>query len=104
VPPADDTDLDTLAKRLRYARERRGLRSRELSRKAQLASESHTSRIETGREKVDVGIISALAKALDVSMDWLVNGGPLPEGLGAPAEPNPTFRDSSAPTGTHGDG
>lgn len=97
-------DLGTLGKRLRFAREYRKVGSRELARAAGLASESHTSRIEGGREKVDVGIVAALAEALHVSLDWLVNGGDLPVSLvEAPAEAASTFRDGSHPAaGTDG--
>lgn len=71
--------LDTIGKRLRHARERRGFRSRELAREAGLASESHVSLIEGGRPVDSIDVISKLADALHVSMDWLVNGGEMPD-------------------------
>lgn len=79
--PSESESLTTLGGRLKYARLRRGLKSRELSRLAGLNSESHTSRIERGREKVDVQIVAALARVLDVPLDWLVNGIGFPTGL-----------------------
>lgn len=78
------TDLDTLAKRLRFARNARGLGSRELARAAGLKSESHPSLIESGahgRENVDATVASKLAQALRVNTDWLIQGGPTPKDL-----------------------
>lgn len=99
VDPNDE--LNTIGKRLRFARLHRGIGSRELARKAELGSESHTSRIEGGRENVDVGIVAALAKALDVSLDWLVQGGDIPETLkGAAPEGDTAFQHQTSPTGT----
>jgi transcriptional regulator with XRE-family HTH domain len=67
--------------RLREARVARGLGLRELSR---AASVSHTiiSLLETGRqEAIEVRAAVALAKALGVTVEWLVTGdgdGPKP--------------------------
>lgn len=83
-------ELDTIGKRLKYARNARGLKSRELARRAGLKSESHPSLIEGGRNEVAADIVLALARALDVTMEWLTGGGETPElEPFAPIEPEP---------------
>ena len=64
--------MAAFADRLRKARERRKLTTRDL---AKLASVDHTwiSRLETGeRQNVSLQVALRLAQALDVSLDWLV--------------------------------
>jgi transcriptional regulator with XRE-family HTH domain len=73
-------DLDSFGKRLHYARTSRGLKARELARLAGL-SESHPTLLESGRQgrgHVSADVASKLAKALEVSLEWLVNGGEAP--------------------------
>ena len=97
------TDLDTLGGRLKFARLRRGLRARELARNSNVKSESHVSLIESGRSFNDLDVLRKLATELDVSLDWLVNGGDVPSDLEAAAEPTTTFRHPSEPPTTDGD-
>jgi transcriptional regulator with XRE-family HTH domain len=75
APPA----LDTLAARLRYARELRGLGSRELSGKCGL-SPAAVSWIETRPEyDARLSTLRVLAEILGVSPGWLAFGdGPPP--------------------------
>jgi transcriptional regulator with XRE-family HTH domain len=80
--------LDTLWKRLRYARECRGLKGRELARLAELKSESHPSLIEGERGGISADVAAKLAHALNVPLDWLVNGGEIPESLSAADHPS----------------
>lgn len=64
--------------RLRWAREASGVSQRELSEIAGL-SPSHVWALETEHAKLkrglpDVGTVSALARVLGVTLDWLVDG------------------------------
>lgn len=69
---------ETMGHRLRHARERRGLGSRELARRAGV-NEAYPSQIEGGfRTRIEAATLAKLAGALEVSLDWLVNGGPEP--------------------------
>lgn len=71
--------MNTLAERLRWARERNGLMRNALDEKAGL-SEGHTALIERGeRENPSADTASKLAKALGVDLGWLVNGGKKPQ-------------------------
>lgn len=71
----------TLSDRLRIAREAAGLTARKLSKLAGLA-EGHVAMIERGTvEDGSVQTIGKIARALGVSLDWLVFGkgeGPRP--------------------------
>jgi transcriptional regulator with XRE-family HTH domain len=71
--------MQTLAQRLRRARKAAGLSARRLDALAGLTP-CHTSLIESGlRENPKATTVAALAKALGVSLDWLVSGrGPPP--------------------------
>jgi transcriptional regulator with XRE-family HTH domain len=83
-PEAEETpDLDSLGGRLRFARKRRDLSSRELARRAGLKSQTHPGLIEGGRggDRVSLDIVASIARALDVPLDWLANGGALPDDL-----------------------
>lgn len=60
-------------KRLRATREKQGLSGRKLARIAGL-SESAVGMIENGEHGVTLATAVALAKALDVSLDWLAMG------------------------------
>ena len=63
--------MDTLAERLKWARETAGLSQRGLSELAGLAS-SHVQLIESGRaEGLNLGTAGGLAQALGLSLDWL---------------------------------
>lgn len=99
--------LDTLGKRLRFARTARGFTQRGLAKEAGLNTSSHVGVLETDRGgNVVADVILRLSRALAVPMEWLLEGGQLPESLlpEASAEPTVTFRDSHPPTGTDGDG
>lgn len=70
-------DLATVASRVKYAREAAGLSQRQLSMAAGLSNQT-ISNIEAGHFGTRVGTIEAIAKALNVSMGWIL------EGLGDP--------------------
>lgn len=87
---------DTLALRLKHAREKRGLGSRALARRAGV-NEAYPSQIEGGhRSKIEASILAKLAAALEVSLDWLVNGG-APPTLSPFAKPEPEEEAPTAP-------
>jgi transcriptional regulator with XRE-family HTH domain len=96
-------ELNTMGKRVRFARLARKIGSREMARRAGLAYEGHTSQLESDRGQTSAEIVSKVAKVLDVSMEWLVDGGELPDSLKeAPAEPTTDFQCPVSPTGTEG--
>ena len=69
-------NLDSFGKRLKLAREAKGLNSNALSRLIS-AEDSYVSQIETGKKShkaMDPVRLLAMAKALDVRLEWLVNG------------------------------
>jgi DNA-binding Xre family transcriptional regulator len=69
-----EPDLKTIGGRLKWARLRRGLGSRELCVQAGL-SEATASAIETGiRQNVTVDTIEDLSQALGVEPEWLAWG------------------------------
>lgn len=64
----------TLAERLKWAREQTGMSARALDKLAHLHG-GHTTLIETRRRKrPDSETVRALARALGVSLDWLIDG------------------------------
>lgn len=66
--------MDTLVKRLQWARDAAGLSQRALSGLAGLAS-SHVQLIESGRaEGINVSTAQRLTGVLGVSLDWLMAG------------------------------
>lgn len=66
--------MKTLADRLKSTREGAGLSARGLDELAKLTP-GHTAAIESGRRHdPSASTLTALARALDVSLDWLVNG------------------------------
>lgn len=71
--------MKTLGQRLKWAREAAGLSTRELDARARLTP-GHTNAIESGRRlDPSTSTTRALAHALDISLDWLVDGeGPTP--------------------------
>lgn len=71
--------LATMADRFRYAREKRGIGSRELARLAGV-NEAYPSQIEGGlRSRIEAGTMTKLAGMLGVTVEWLVDGGDVPE-------------------------
>ena len=71
--------MKTLAERLRWARQKRGLSCAAVDEIADLSC-GHTASIEAGRrEDPSAMTVSKLAHALDVSVAWLINGGKLPQ-------------------------
>lgn len=67
--------MKTLAERLTWARTKQGLMRNALDEKAGL-SEGHVAAIERGdRENPSAATAGALATALGVDLEWLVNGG-----------------------------
>ncbi len=73
-----DRDTDTLARRLRLARKKRGLSQGELATKAGL-KQPDISKIELGLIEKTTGI-ARLSRVLGVTAEWLESGdGPLPD-------------------------
>lgn len=67
-------ELDTLPKRLRWARETAGLTTRELASFAEVST-GYPSVIECGQlESPTVASMSKLCRALGVTFDWLMWG------------------------------
>ena len=64
---------NTLAARLRRARALSGLSARELSKVAGLSA-SYVSLVEAERSKLGAETASKLARALGVTMEWLIDG------------------------------
>lgn len=83
-------DLDTFGKRLKLARELKGLKSNALSRLID-AEESYISQIESAKKShssMRPERLIALARALDVRLEWLVNGdGPMRQVAATITEP-----------------
>lgn len=78
--------MDTLAERLVWARTRKELTQEELAKKARVA-QGTIGNLEAGIRKT-ARKISSIARALDVSTDWLAdNKGEMPPDLVASAEP-----------------
>lgn len=76
--------MNTLAKRLRYARERIGLSQSELARRASVRPQT-VQFIEGGRVRRP-GSLVELAKALSVRPEWLLLGeGPMEAGMREPS-------------------
>mgnify|MGYP003766576231 FL=1 len=66
--------MRTLGARLRWAREKSGISARRLDELAGL-SPGHTSAIESERRlDPSTSTVAALARALGISLDWLVDG------------------------------
>jgi len=71
--------MKTLAARLRWAREKRGLSCAELDEVADLTL-GHTASVESKRIEVpSTATASKLARALDVEVGWLIEGGKAPQ-------------------------
>lgn len=64
---------NTLASRLVQARSQRGQSQMELATSSGVAA-AQISRYESGRSKPRTEVVARLAKALDVSFEWLLNG------------------------------
>jgi transcriptional regulator with XRE-family HTH domain len=98
--------MDTLVKRLKWAREAAGLSQRALSALSGLAS-SHVQLIESERAVgINITTAQALGSVLGVSLDWLMGGvGELPavESIAAAIErahATSTLRDEADETST----
>ncbi len=66
--------MNTLPERLKWARELMGLSARDLDKLAKITP-GHTASVEIGRRKSpSAETARALARALGVSLDWLVDG------------------------------
>lgn len=70
---------ESLGRRVKKLREKQKLNQYQLSEKAEI-SEKYLSRIECGTVKCSTDIISRIAKALGISVDFLVNGGTKEDG------------------------
>lgn len=72
--------MQTLAKRLTWARKAAAISQRSLARRAKLASERHIGLIESGdRDNPELKTLEAIAGALGVAVGWLASGeGPKP--------------------------
>ncbi len=67
--------MNTIAERVRWAREKRGLSCAALDEIADLSC-GHAASIESGRrESPSAATVSKLAYALEVDIAWLINGG-----------------------------
>jgi len=73
--------MQTLAKRLDWARSKSGVSQRRLAKLAGLKSERHISQLEKGeRLNPELKTLTAIAGALGVSVGWLANGeGQMPD-------------------------
>ena len=70
---------ESVADRVRWAREQRGLNNAELDEVADLSC-GHSAKIETGdRGSPSAQTMSKLAYALGVDLSWLINGGKRPQ-------------------------
>jgi transcriptional regulator with XRE-family HTH domain len=70
--------MTTIGERVKWAREKRKLSCAALDEIADLSC-GHSASIESGRrETPSAATISKLAKALDVDLAWLINGGKQP--------------------------
>ncbi len=66
--------MDTIGSRIRVARELAGISQRELARLAKIAA-PHPSFLESGRKRdARASTLAAIAGALGVTMDWMING------------------------------
>ncbi len=67
--------MQTLAERLKWALDKSGMSQRALGRAAGLPSNRHIGFLTSGdRDNPELNTIQAIASALNVSLDWLVNG------------------------------
>jgi transcriptional regulator with XRE-family HTH domain len=66
--------MNTLPERLQWAREHAGLSARDLDKLADLTP-GHTASVEVGRRaSPSADTVRALARALGISTDWLIDG------------------------------
>jgi len=71
--------MNTIAERVRWAREKRGLSCAGLDEISDLSC-GHTASIEAGRRETPSALtMSKLAGALKVDLAWLINGGARPK-------------------------
>lgn len=71
----DDTSAESLSSRLRVAREAGGISARELDRLARGRSDGLAAQIESGRKpSPEASTAGEYARALGVSLDWLISG------------------------------
>jgi transcriptional regulator with XRE-family HTH domain len=66
-----DTVLTSIAESLRQERQRAGLTLEQLAQKAELST-AHLSRLESGDRQPSVAALISLARALGVSLSWLL--------------------------------
>ena len=66
-------NMNTLAERLKYAREAAGISQAELAKRADLRSQSAIAMLETGQKKGSASIAD-IAQALNVDVHWLSKG------------------------------
>lgn len=67
--------MQTLAKRLAWAREQSGVSQRRLAKLAGLKSERHVCQLESGeRLNPELKTLTAIAGTLGVSVGWLASG------------------------------
>jgi transcriptional regulator with XRE-family HTH domain len=77
-----ETERDgEIGRRIRAAREARGIGLREFARRLDVSA-SLISQIELGMTMPSVGTLYAIANELDLSLDGLVSGGPVPPANG----------------------
>ncbi|MBE7559564.1 helix-turn-helix domain-containing protein [bacterium] len=84
--------LSELAARIRAQREKRGLKQTDVAHAMQISPQA-VSKWERGENAPDISVLPALAKLLDVSVDWL---------LGVNAEERDVFKASVLATGVRG--
>lgn len=68
-------DLMALGTRIRRRRERRGLKQADLAASLRLSPQA-VSKWERGENAPDISLLVPLAQRLDVSVEWLLGGGP----------------------------
>ena len=71
-----EVDYYTIGQRIRHFRKGQGLSQEELAERVHIST-THMSHIETGNTKLSISVFIAIAKALDVSCDELINDAPL---------------------------
>lgn len=87
-----EEEVQSVGARIRSARSVRGLGSRALDRAAGLR-EGHVAMIEGRAGDIEGQTAAAIAKALDVSLEWLLSG----EGEGPKAAPEPPSTPADGP-------
>jgi transcriptional regulator with XRE-family HTH domain len=76
-----------IGRRIRTAREAKGMTQEELARFLSVAATTITA-IEKGRRKVTITELQSLASTLNKSLDWLLTGNDAPDPRTVPTQPH----------------